>query len=106
VAQEENQMPAKTYRLGAQVDAECVAALLFVLLGDPDGGDLEPGAKTLAELGADANALADLWAAVCEEFDELSPGPELDPDLVRPDMTVAAVAVAMVRLLGGGNDGR
>jgi hypothetical protein len=99
-------MPTKASQPGAQVDAERVAALLCVLLGDPDRGDLEPGARTLAELGAGPNVVADLWAAVCEEFDGPWLSPELDPELVRPDMTVAAVAVAMVRLLGGGNDGR
>lgn len=99
-------MPTKTSQSGAQVDAERVAALLRVLLGDRDPDDLEPGARTLAELGADPNVVADLWAAACEEFDGPLLSPELGTELVRPDMTVAALAVAMVRLLGGGNGGR
>ena len=41
----------------------------------------------------------DLWQAICEEFGERTLGPEIDPDLIYPAMTVAAVVGAMAAQL-------
>ena len=98
-------MPAETHRLGCNADAKDVAALLWMLLDDPDAHDPNAATRTLAELGVDAADLMDLWAAVCEEFGERPLGPELDPGVLELDMTIEAAAAAMADLLAGGDDG-
>jgi hypothetical protein len=98
-------MPAETHQLGCSADTVDVAALLWVLLDDPDAHDSKGARRTLAELGFDAAGLVDLWAAVCEEFGERSLDPELDPGAHELTMTVETAAAAMAGLLAHGGDG-
>ena len=98
-------MPAETHQLGCSANSVDVAALLWVLLGDPDTHNSNPATRTLADLGVDAVGLMDLWAAACEEFGDPSFGPELDPGALDLDMTVETAAATMARLLARGNDG-
>jgi hypothetical protein len=90
---EKTDMPGETHQIGYDIHADSVLALLQVLLG-PSEVD-ETGGTILADLGIDDYGLMDLWQAVCEEFGERTLGPEIDPDLLHPAMTVAAAAAAM-----------
>ena len=85
-------MPGETHQVIPDIDADTVMALLQALLDPPDGDD--SGTATLADLGIDDRGALDLWQAVCEEFGERTLGPEIDPDLLDPTMTVAAAAMA------------
>jgi hypothetical protein len=96
-------MPAETHQLGCGVDTESVLALLWTLLGDPTGD--ETAHVTLAELGVNADNLLDLWESACEEFGERTLGPEIDPSVLDPSMTLEAAAATMATLLGGDDDG-
>ncbi len=87
-------MPAETHQLGRDVDARAVQGLLLALLGEAAGPQ-----TGLAELGVDADGLADLWEAVCEEFGERALGPELEPETLDPSMTVEAAAEAIAVVL-------
>jgi hypothetical protein len=98
-------MPAETHQLGCSANSVDVAALLWVLLDDPEAHNSNSATRTLADRGVDAAGLMDLWAAVCEEFGECSLGPELDPGALDLDMTVETAAATMARLLARGNDG-
>lgn len=98
-------MPAETHQLGCNADPGEVEALLWMLIGDPEIEDPTAATMTLAELGIDAIAMADLWAAVCEEFGERSLGPEIDPGALDPNVTVAVAAGTMASRLGHGSDG-
>ena len=98
-------MPAETHQLGCSANSVDVAALLWVLLGDPDTHNSNPATRTLADLGVDAAGLMDLWAAVCEEFGEPSLEPEIDPGALDPTMTVTAAAATMASLLSRPDDG-
>lgn len=46
-------MPAETHRLGCNADAKDVAALLWMLLNNPDAHDSNAATRTLAEPGVD-----------------------------------------------------
>ena len=98
-------MPVETRQLGGDTDISKVAALLWMLLGDPDVEDSSVASRTLAECGVDAGSVLDLWAAVCEEFGERSLDPELDPGALELTMTVETAAAAMAGLLAHGGDG-
>ncbi len=98
-------MPAETHRLGRDADTACVVSLLWALLGDPGIDDSNVAGRTLADLDVDDAGVADLWAAVREEFGERGLGPEIDPDVFDPNMTVTAVAATMASLLVGGDHG-
>ena len=99
-------MPAETHELGRGTDPADVEALLWMLLGDPDADDSTATRRTLAELGVDAAGMADLWAAVCEEFGERSLGPEIDPGALDTNVTVAAAARTMAGRLARDDDDR
>ena len=90
-------MPAETHQVGHAGGAEDVFELLCVLLADDT--DEDPATATLSTLGVDAEDLGALWDAVCEEFAERSLGPELEPDVLDPSMTLEAAALTMAAVL-------
>jgi hypothetical protein len=90
-------MPGETHQIGYDIDVDSVLELLQVLLG-PSEVD-ETGSTPLSDLGIDDYGVMDLWQAICEEFGERTLGPEIDPDLIYPAMTVAAAAGAMAAQL-------
>ena len=97
-------MPGETHLIGCDIDADTIMALLQVLLDPPDGDD--SNIVTLADLGIDDGNALDLWQAVCEEFGERRLGPEINPDLLDPAMTVAAAAAMAAEIASGGHRGR
>jgi hypothetical protein len=97
---EKTDMPGETHQIGYDIDADSVLALLQVLLGLSEVD--VTGDTTLAGLGIDDYGAMDLWQAVCEEFSERTLGPEIDPDLFDPAMTVATAAAAMAAELTHG----
>lgn len=90
-------MPAETHRRGCAVDVQSVLALLWVLLKDPASDDASK--VILAPVGVDADTVAILWEAVCEEFGERTLGPEIEPGVLDPSMTREAAAATMAVLL-------
>ena len=98
-------MPVETRQLGGDTDISKVAALLWMLLGDPDVEDSSVASRTLAECGVDAGSVLDLWAAVFEEFGECSLEPAIEPGALDPDMTITTAATTMANLLARGDDG-
>jgi len=95
-------MPAETHQRGRQADAASILELLWILLldqGDGAGEDV-----TLTGLGVDTDTIVVLWDAVCEEFAELTVGPEIDLGDLDPSMTLAAAANTMASLLEGAGD--
>ena len=98
-------MPLETRQLAGDTGISKVAALLWMLLGDPDVKDSNVASRTLAECGVDAGGVLDLWAAVCEEFGERSLEPEIEPGALDPNMTVTTAAATMANLLARGGDG-
>jgi hypothetical protein len=95
-------MPADTDQCRYRPDTEEVRARLWMLPGNPDADDPLATTKTFTELGVDADGLWDMWAAVCEEFGEHSLGPEIDPGVLNPGMTVLMGAAFMVRVVAPG----
>lgn len=67
---EEESMPVGTLRLGGNTDISKLAALLWMLVDNPDVEDSSVASSTLAECDVDAAGVLDLWAAVCEKFGE------------------------------------
>lgn len=97
-------MPAETHQRGRAADAASVLELLVALL--EDGAAHAGRGATFESLGVDAQGLGDLWQAVREELGERGLGPDLDPEVLEPSMTLEAAAEIMARLLGdGGDDG-
>ena len=90
-------MPGETHQIGYDIDADSVLALLQVLLGPSEVAEI--GDTPLADFGIDDYGVMDLWQAVCEEFGERTLGPELDPELLYPAMTMASAAAAMATQL-------
>lgn len=95
-------VPAETHQLGRDFDAAVVAEFLRALLdGESHGGRDDD--VTLAELGVSDDDADWLWEAVCDEFAERTVGPEPEPGLISPAMTIGEAAARITTLLEEGD---
>ena len=63
-------MPSETHQIGYDIDTECVAAWVHVLVGRSE--EEESGDGTLANFGVDDVEALDVWSAVQGDFVERS----------------------------------
>lgn len=94
-------MPAETHQFGRVVDPAIVAEYLHALLDDESDSD-EAGVA-LAAFGVHDEDIEWLWEAVCDEFAERTLGPELEPGLIVPDLTIDEAAARIAAVLGRGS---
>lgn len=85
-------MPSETHQIGYDIDTECVAAWVHVLVGRSE--EEESGDGTLANFGVDDVEALDVWSAVQGDFVERALGSKSDLYLSDPAITVATAAPA------------